>query len=286
MVFLRCSFGQDYTAYLSPSRLKIWLVFILMLSTGAIVLAANYNFTVVATDGDIIDGHVLVLDQQSSLSLPAINDSGEVIFTATFQGGRGIFSRTRAIVTEGDKVDGHVLKDISGNPDINSGGTVVYRASFSDGDDIFTGVGIFTESDLLFSTSQLVGDLEITAFPQSVLSINDNGNVAIMVRGTDVNTGMSVAHVIDRMGTIAVPGDILGEKIITEISQNPGAFVSINNADQVTFQATYDGKKGIFSRNNFLTGEGESVNGRVIDSIAAQTVITGTPKLEWEQFTL
>jgi len=51
--------------------------------------------------------------------------------------------------------------------------------------------------------------------------------------------------------------------------------VSINNADQVTFQATFDDKTGIFSRTNFLTGEGESVEGRVIIAIAAQTVIAG-----------
>jgi hypothetical protein len=232
--------------------------------------AAAYNFTVIASNGDTIDGYSLILDSSLfSLSAPAINNAGEVIFRAKYLGGQGIFSANRAIVVEGDTVAGRVLTSISGNPGVNAGGTVVYTGGFS------AGHGIFTQSELLFSSGQVVGNLEITAFPQSNFYINDSGNVAVMARGIDVNTSLSSANVIDHFGTIAMPGDTIGGKTITEISQNPGAFVSINNADQVTFQATFDEKTGIFSRTDFLTSEGESVEGYVLDAMAAQTVING-----------
>ena len=70
------------------------------------VAAGEYQLTLVAAEGDMIDGRTLTYLGESTA---ALNSSGDVVFSGYFSGGHGIFNQSSILVETGDVIDGEQL---------------------------------------------------------------------------------------------------------------------------------------------------------------------------------
>jgi hypothetical protein len=119
-------------------------------------LSSGYQFTLLAKTGDSIGGHVL-----TSIGNHAINNSGLVVFPASFDGGVGIFTPSGVLVQTGDTIAGKTLTDI-GPLRLNNQGTVAFLASFTGGS------GIFTQNGLVMQIGDVIAGRTITGFAYTV----------------------------------------------------------------------------------------------------------------------
>ena len=78
-------------------------------------------------DGTTIGGKTL-----TSVTDPAINEAGTIVFVGLYGTGNGIFTTSELVIGSGDTVDGKVLGSVT-VPYINKAGIIVFSAGFSDG---------------------------------------------------------------------------------------------------------------------------------------------------------
>ena len=128
--------------------------------------AAQYDFQVVARTGGSIDGYTIVNFNEPAL----LNDSGEVVFSATHSGGQGIFTPTQALVKTGDMIDGKQLTSVS-SPALNASGNLVFLGGFAGGS------AIFDQAHALIKTGDSIGGQPIFSFYRG-LSLNGNRAIA------------------------------------------------------------------------------------------------------------
>jgi hypothetical protein len=91
----------------------------------------------VAKSGQTIGGKVISTAGAPFLGLPAVNNRGEVVFTALTGDGTSpndlaIFTRDAVIVAVGDSIDGKTITAL-GQPALNDFGVIAFLATFSDG---------------------------------------------------------------------------------------------------------------------------------------------------------
>jgi hypothetical protein len=108
--------------------------------------AAQYDFQIVARTGSSIGGYTIVNFNEPAL----LNDSGEVVFSATHSGGQGIFTPDQPLVKTGDTIDGKQLSSVS-SPALNANGNIVFLAGFPGGS------AIFNQANALIKTGDTIG---------------------------------------------------------------------------------------------------------------------------------
>ncbi len=91
----------------------------------------------VAKSGQTIGGKVISTAGGPFLGLPAVNNRGEVVFTAltgagTYPNDLAIFTGDAVIVAVGDSLDGKTITAL-GQPALNDFGVIAFLATFSDG---------------------------------------------------------------------------------------------------------------------------------------------------------
>jgi len=132
---------------------------------------------VLATTGDTISGHTL-----TALSHPVINDRGTVVFLGRYADGSGIFSPTREIISTGQKIDGKVITNLSGDLALDRKSKLAFIAS-CDG-----GSGLFSKSKLLLATGDTIDGKTLTALGGLVM--NSLGQLAFIGSFSDGTTGI------------------------------------------------------------------------------------------------
>ncbi len=91
----------------------------------------------VAKSGQTIGGKTISTAGAPFLGLPAVNNRGEVVFTALTGNGTSpndlaIFTRDAVVVAVGDSIDGKTITAL-GQPALNDFGVIAFLATFSDG---------------------------------------------------------------------------------------------------------------------------------------------------------
>ncbi len=154
------------------------LALFVFLSSPAKALDPNYNFSIVAINGQTIDG--LELTSAFGPLQPCINDSGEIVFMGSYlispgDYGSALFTRHRVIVKAGDKIDGEVLENVSGCA-LNNFGEVLFQGGFSSGKAaLYRKQGLFPATRVAVEGETIDG-LEIQTL--ETMAINDLGEIA------------------------------------------------------------------------------------------------------------
>jgi len=116
------------------SNQKLLLFLLVFLSSRMWAENPNYNFSLVAVNGQTIDG--IQLSNAFSLT-PCINDAGEVVFSTDYQispgnFGTALFSPHHVIAKRGDTIDGHIVSFVSGCT-LNNAGSIVFNVALQSG---------------------------------------------------------------------------------------------------------------------------------------------------------
>jgi len=230
----------------------------LLLVCRATTFAGSYTYTIIAADGDTIDGKTLDLKDQTSLSYPYINDSGDIAFCARLsEGGAGIFTQTDAVALPGDIIDGKTIDIFYGtttSPAINNSGIIVFKAGYPGG------YGIFTQSDAVALQGDMIGGKIITAF-SGLPTINDSGIVAFRAKFS------GGSGIFTQSDAVALPGDTIGGKTLTGFSEIPIAIASVNDSGVVTFRGEFSGGSGIFTQSHAFALPGDTIGGKILTGL-------------------
>lgn len=123
-------------------------------------------------DGQTIDGKTL-----TNVGVPALNNNGDLVFTAMFSGGVGVFTLDALLVETGDILGGVTLNAID-IVNLNDNGDFVFRGGHGN----IPGQnenGIFTQNALVAQVGQTIGGHTLTAL-SNFPSINNSGDVVFL----------------------------------------------------------------------------------------------------------
>jgi hypothetical protein len=159
----------------------------------------EYSFTVLSKTGDSIDGSKIT----GILDAPALNNRGEVVFTAGFLDGTGIVTPEKVLARTGDVVDGRKLT-YTAYPSLNEHGQLVFLAGYG------TASGLFSESKLLLSTGSEIGQQPVMNFYAGT-AVNKFGKAAVAVQfGNYFPTGTGIVTWFKSAASLkAVSGDVI-----------------------------------------------------------------------------
>jgi len=200
-----------------------------------------YTYTLVASEGDTIDGKTIITINNQ----PSMNNNGDIVFHAG-AGPTVIFTPTTAIVEGGDVIAGKTLS-IPGFPQISDSGVLNFLSSISGG-----GQGIFTPTSLIRESGEVIGGKTVDSF--NVHSASDNGNIVFVgnfAGGKGVFTPTSL---------LTETGLSIGGKTITNYSNPP----TINNFGDVVFKGEFAGGTGIFTPTSLIRASGDVVGGKTL----------------------
>jgi hypothetical protein len=232
----------------------------------------DYSFKVLARTGESIDGNTLT----DLLDPPVLNERGEVIFSASFSSGEGIFTPDKLLVKSDDTVDGKTLA-YARYPSLNNHGTIAFLAGFP------TGSGIFAQSKLRVQTGDVVGGQAINTFYAGT-SLNDRGEVAFeALVGTPYPIGTAVFSMCPHghARLIAKAGDTIAGELVNDLS-----VPVVNNQGTVSFRAGFQNfadpnDTGIVTTQShgpksttLLKKTGDSVSGKLITVFDSPSGIT------------
>src|SRR6185437_15592216 len=183
----------------------------------------GYSCKVLARTGESVDGNTLT----GLLDAPVINDRGDVVFTASFSSGEGIFTPSKLLVKSGDTVDGKTLAYV-GYPSLNDHGAIVFLAGFP------TGSGIFTRSKLLVKTGDIIGGQAINTFYGGT-SLNNGGDVAfeaLVGMPYPMGTAIFTTPRNGKARVIAKAGDTIAGELVDDPSDT--GIVTVESRGQKT----------------------------------------------------
>lgn len=210
------------------SLAKISLALATSLVLGIATLNAQttqYRLKVLARTGQSVDGNTLM----DFLDAPILNDRGEVVFTASFPAGEGLFTPNKLLVKSGDTIGGQPLAYVR-YPSLNDRGAVAFLAGFPNGS------GIFTQSKLLVKTGEVIDGQAINTFFAGT-SLNERGDVAFeSIIGAAYAPGIAVFTVANngKGQLIAKSGDTIAGELVSDL----GTPV-LNDAGKVVFRAGF-----------------------------------------------
>jgi succinate-acetate transporter protein len=245
-------------------RLILTLGTVFICSAG-LAHSANYTLSILAKTGDTIGGVTL-----GNIGGFAINDRGTVVFTASFNGGNGIFTASDLLAKTGDTIGGITLGNIGGFA-INDRGTVVFTASF-DG-----GTGIFTPSDVLAKTGDSIGGITLSNVGD--FAVNNKEVVftglsgpayapfPISIFARKINTGTKAE---DSSRLVANVGGTIDGKTLTGL----GSF-TINQRGDIVFVGSFNEGSGIFRHGIFTPSRLLIQSGDTIDDITLGPSFSG-----------
>ena len=138
---------------------------------------------VVVKQGDVIDGLTI-----TQIFRATSNDSGEIVFSASFTGpraGTGIFRRKAKVVATGDTIGGLTILGPNSDGQLNDSGEIVFASQYSGPNG--TGSGLFTPNRVIVQNGTTIGGLTLTGVSAPVLS--KNGTIAF-IGGTNSFVGI------------------------------------------------------------------------------------------------
>lgn len=239
-------------------RARVYTTWLLAFSMFLIATAAgaqNRILTVLARDGDTIDGHVIDAIASSAFSL---NNNGLVAFPADFGGERGIFTQNALLARTGVNIGGKILTGIgSFSIGLNDNDVVAFRGTFD------SGHGLFTPSQLLVAAGDSVGGKLVTSIGGGDIDFNDSEEVVFF--GV-FDGGQGVFTSANRF--VAGSGDTIGGFTL----KAPSNFVEINDAGLVVFVAQLDlpfVPRGVFTESGVVAAPGDEVDMRMLSSASA-----------------
>ena len=223
----------------------------------------GYSFKVLARTGESVDGNTLT----GLLDAPVINARGEVVFTASFSSGEGIFTPNKLLAKSGDTVDGKTLAYV-GYPSLNDRGAIVFLAGFP------TGSGIFTRSKLLVKTGDIIGGQAINTFYGGT-SLNNGGDVAfeaLVGMPYPMGTAIFTTPRNGKARVIAKAGDTIAGELVDDLSTpvvGDGGTVSFragfqNYADPNDTGIVTVESRGRKTAASLLKKTGDTVDGKLI----------------------
>jgi len=187
--------------------------------------------------GDTIDGRTLTSVVAGLLPFkPSLNNSGEIAFVGTFEGGEGVFTQEKLIAATGDVIDSRQLTGIGGQASINNPGDVVFKAGLEGGE-----TALFVNRSLVVATGDTIGGRTLSSVSVTggdVPTLNDSGVVAFraFVPNEDF-PGQFHEAIFTQNHLVAAGGDILdGQRLV--FMESP----IINNNGDILFQSNlFDG---------------------------------------------
>jgi formylglycine-generating enzyme required for sulfatase activity len=243
---------------------RICLVFLFLVVASAGVLGApRYSFREIVKSGDFIDGVTVGAMNQGNKDKPVdINDHGDIIFIASWQGshkgfskGVGLFKNTSLIVGSGDNIiNGH---ETSPNSDVgvNNTGDIVF----------FQRTEVFSPSKLIAGPGALIQGVSVrnAFFPR----INNQGVVAFRA-GLVSETGSGI-FTQDRI--VAKPGDFINGHQISSVFSGP----SLNEFGDFAFNANLENSvKAVLTDKRYIAQVGELVDEKAITDFVGTPIVT------------
>jgi hypothetical protein len=157
------------------TTLALTLALLLPIVAGAQPSTSTFELRPVIVPSTVIDGQTL--NSCTDIGTAAINDAGEIAFTAFCDGGARIFTSHRMVVKGDDKIDGKFIALLPTDSPvaINNRGQVAFLAWYSDAKEYAqvddpSGLGIFVDDRLVLTLSPGIA-------PTS-LSLTDDGKVS------------------------------------------------------------------------------------------------------------
>lgn len=216
--------------------------------------AQEFSLKILAQTGQIIDGVSL-----GSLGSPSLNDKDIAAFTATFSGGKGIFTQYKLIVKTGDTIDSKTLTDI-GDPALNNEKEVAFSALFSGGD------GIFKADRVCAEPGDVIDGHTVTSFSAPVQ--NNNGLVLFPAILGSGGVGIFTRDCDGACSVVAVPGDVIDGKTLTNTGEPEG----LNDNDDVAFTGEFSSGRGIFTKKGVIrtlaVQTGDTIDGRTLTDLS------------------
>lgn len=223
-------------------------------------LDPNYNYEVLAVNGQTIDGLTLL-----SVQSPQIDNFGKIVFFAGYQAGttygQALFTPTTALVKSGDNIGGHILTNVSPFAlDVVTG-----QLAFIAGDQSGTSL-LFSKRDrqqprLLASSGQKIGNLTLKQFVS--VAVNANGFIAFGATYTDSH-GNSGSGVFTPGGVLAKTGQTIDGNMINSINLN---FVGLSLQNVYFVAGTSTGTTALFTTRKAVVKTGDSIGGNQLTSI-------------------
>jgi hypothetical protein len=138
--------------------------------------------------GDVIDGKTL-----TRVTLASINNQNALVFIGFFNGGSGIFKRSRLLAQSGSTIAGKRLGGF-GTVAVNDGGMVAFT-SLPDytSPDCRLCNGVFTPSSVVAYTGDVIGGKTLSAVGHDI-AINDAGEIVFAAVFTDGSTAIVLAQ--------------------------------------------------------------------------------------------
>jgi len=232
------------------------LALFVFLSPSAKALNSDYNFEIVAINGQTIDG--LELTAAFGPIQPCINDSGEVVFNGSYQispgdFGSALFTRHRVIVKAGDKVDGEVLENVSGCA-LNDFGTVVFQGGLSSGKAaLYRKQGRLPATRLVVEGEKIDG-LEIQTLDTT--AINDLGEIAFFAYYSGPN-GSSGGGIFTPHAVLVIPGREVDHQVVSSIDP----MFALSSRHLFFHASNASIGEGIFTPHRLIVKTGDVISG-------------------------
>jgi hypothetical protein len=223
-------------------------------------LNPNYNFAVVAANGQSIDGLTLL-----SVQSPQIDNFGRIVFFGGFQAGSttgsALFTPNSVLVKYGDTIDGHLLGGINSFAMDPTTGRLAFIASESSGAFLVFSKDAWSRPKLLAATGDRIDGLTV----QQIFSVavNAYGFVAFAASYIDRH-GNSGTGIFSPDHVLAKVGQVVDHNFLASIDTG---FVGLS-LENVYFRATTGtGTIGIFTTDRVVAKTGDTVGGNQITSI-------------------
>src|ERR1700744_443203 len=159
-------------------------MFLSLTSSPLHALDPNFNFQILAVNGQTIDGLTLL-----SVQSPQIDNFGTIVFFAGYQSGttdgQALFTPTKVLVKSGDNVAGNVLTNVSPFALDVVTGQLAFIAGDQSGTSLLFSKRGGQQPRLLASSGQKIGGLTLKQFLS--VAVNANGFIAFGATYTDAH---------------------------------------------------------------------------------------------------
>jgi hypothetical protein len=209
-----------------------------------------YDIQLVARSGTVIDGKQLGYIGFHS----ALNDRGDIVFTAALENGMALLDRNGLLVQPGQVIGGRTIEWVY-STSINNHGDVVFDASV---DGI---AGVFSLTDMIAGPGTVIANETLVGAFSPV--INDNGLVAFY-GGLGLRDAVFTQHAIVASPDLTVNGITVAVRDV--FGYDP---IALNNAGQVAFKALNREERfsAVFVGNQVVAHTGQVISGLTLNDV-------------------
>ena len=234
---------------------RMFFLLLVFLSSRMWAENPNYNFSLVAIDGQTIDGIQL---SNAFNGTPCINDAGEVVFSTDYQispgtFGTALFTPHHVLAKNGETIDGQVITFVAGCA-LNNAGSVVFSVALQSGKSALVQKDRGAPARLLAVQGESIDGLELQSF--ATFLIDDRGQTVFSAyykcHGGAPQLGIFTPHAV-----LVTPGSTVDGYLLSGIDP------LIALSDRRVFFHAYNANigEGIFSLHRLIVKAGDTVGG-------------------------